>query len=608
MTLYDEPTEALSAPTIQPAQTLNTPNKIPATLPLLNTPQEQPRKVRRLILVGSILLIAILIVSIGSALFIWANAPKPLNSGLGQGPWHTNGAQILDANNQPVRIAGVNWFGFETNTYVVHGLQDRGYKSMLDQMKSLGYNTIRLPYSNQLFDSSSKPTGIDYSKNPDLQGLQGLQLMDKIVDYATSIGLRIILDRHRPDASGQSSLWYTPAYPESRWISDWQMLASHYKNNPLVIGADLDNEPRTPACWGCGQQSIDWQAAAERAGNAILAVNPNWLIFVEGIQCSMQSGSSDCYWAGGNLEGVEAHPVVLNVAHRLVYSVHDYPASVFNQPWFSAPDYPNNLPAVWNKYWGYIQQQGIAPVWVGEFGTRLATEQDREWFNSLINYLGRGASGINWTYWSWNPDSSDTGGILMDDWLTVNNNKQDALKPILFPLNGKSAGRPVAPGTTVTAAPTTATGQAGLTLDYQNDDQNTSTNQIQFALKLTNTGSSPTDLTKVTIRYWYTADSLQEQEIACDYVTIGCTAVQYRLVKMSPPLPNADTYLEISFPGGRLSSGSYIEIKLRVHRIDWSNYNQGNDYSFMAGANSYIPAQHIGLYYQGALIDGSEPV
>ena len=57
----------------------------------------------------------------------------------GSGYWHTSGRQILDSGNQPVRIAGVNWFGFETSNHVAHGLRARDYKSMIDQMKSLGF-------------------------------------------------------------------------------------------------------------------------------------------------------------------------------------------------------------------------------------------------------------------------------------------------------------------------------------------------------------------------------------------------------------------------------------------------------------------------------------
>lgn len=387
--------------------------------------------------------------------------PTPVMNAAGVGYWHTSGNRILDQNNQPVRIAGVNWFGFETATYAPHGLWARGYKEMLDQIKSLGYNTIRLPYSNQLFDSGSTPNGIDFAKNPDLQGLNGLQIMDKIVAYAGQKGLRIILDRHRPDSAGQSELWYTAAYPESRWISDWQMLAGRYNGNSTVIGADLHNEPHGRACWGCGDTSVDWRLAAERAGNAILSVNPNWLIFVEGVE----SYNGVYYWWGGNLMGAGAHPVRLSLSDRLVYSAHDYPASVYPQSWFNHPNYPTNLPALWDERWGYLHKNNIAPVLLGEFGTKLQTTSDQQWLDTLVSYLGTGVAGINWTFWSWNPNSGDTGGILLDDWITVNQQKHNKLVPIQFPLDGTiptptPTPTPI-PTPTPTPLPGTGTGLRG---------------------------------------------------------------------------------------------------------------------------------------------------
>ena len=347
---------------------------------------------------------------------------------------HTSGNQILDEANQPFRIAGVNWFGLETSNYAPHGLWTRGYKSMLDQIKGLGYNTIRLPYSNQLFDSGSTPNGIEFSQNPDLSGLTGLQIMDKVIAYSGQVGLRVILDRHRPDSSAQSELWYTSAYPESRWISDWQMLAQRYANDATVLGADLHNEPHGSACWGCGNTATDWRLAAQRAGNAILSVNPNWLIFVEGIE----NYQGDYYWWGGNLKGAGTYPVVLTVANRVVYSAHDYPASVYGQSWFSASNYPANLPGVWDAHWGYLQKNNIAPVWLGEFGTKLQTTSDAQWFDSIISYLS--STSMSWTFWSWNPNSGDTGGILQDDWKTVNQNKQTKLNTILAPTGSGSTG------------------------------------------------------------------------------------------------------------------------------------------------------------------------
>ncbi len=363
------------------------------------------------------------------------------------GYFHTSGNQLLDANNQPVRIAGVNWFGFETPNYVAHGLWARGYKDMLDQIKQLGFNTIRLPFSNQLFDAGSTPNGIDYAKNPDLVGLNGLQILDKLVAYSGQVGLRLILDHHRSEAGAGAEgngLWYTSAYSESRWISDWTMLAARYANNPTVIGADLHNEPHGPADWGNGDAN-DWRLAAQRAGNAILAVNSNWLIFVEGVE----STSAGSYWWGGNLSNAGAFPVQLNQPGHLVYSPHDYPASVYQQPYFSDANYPNNLPAVWDKFWGYLYRQNTAPVWIGEFGSKLQTTSDQQWSSSIVSYIDGGVTGgtlpagkqgVSWTWWSWNPDSGDTGGILQDDWTTVNQNKVDLLKPAQFAITSSGSG------------------------------------------------------------------------------------------------------------------------------------------------------------------------
>src|ERR1700730_16439220 len=87
----------------------------------------------------------------------------------GIGPLHTAGAKLVDAQGNEVRITGVNWFGLETDTFSPHGLWTRNYGEMLDQMVAAGFNTVRLPYSNQLFAAGSAPKSIDMQKTPDLQ-------------------------------------------------------------------------------------------------------------------------------------------------------------------------------------------------------------------------------------------------------------------------------------------------------------------------------------------------------------------------------------------------------------------------------------------------------
>jgi endoglucanase len=359
-------------------------------------------------------------------------------TGTGTGYWHAVGAQLVDATGTPVRMTGINWFGSETANFTFHGLWSRNYRDMVDQMAGLGYNTIRVPYSSQMLDPGSAPTSVDYTKNADLQGLSGLQIMDKVIGYAGEKGMRVILDRHRPDAGAQSPLWYTGAYPESRWISDWQMLAQHYRGDTTVIGADLHNEPHavqggSGACWGCGDTTKDWRLAAERAGNAVLAANPDLLIIVEGLDCVSGTGAPECGWWGGNLSGAAQYPVRLSQVDKLVYSAHEYATSVFHQSWFDDPSYPANMPALWDHFFGFLEKQNIAPVLLGEFGTTLQSPLDQTWLRELLKYAGNGPTGMDFTYWSWNPNSGDTGGILNDDWTTVNTAKQAYLSPYLIP-------------------------------------------------------------------------------------------------------------------------------------------------------------------------------
>lgn len=400
----------------------------------------------------------------------------------GAGYWHTSGNQILDSNGNRVRIAGINWYGFETTDEVVHGLWAQDYHTILEAIKSNGYNVVRLPYSNQMVESPIIPSNISYENgtgpiNSDLQGLNSLQIMDKVISAAGSIGLRVILDNHRSEAGNSaeaSGLWYTSTYPESAWIQDWKTLTTRYaaytdaNGNPIVIGMDLRNEPHlsiygalTGSCWtgdtsvsGCPASNTtqNWPAAAARAGDAILSINASLLIFVEGIDCY----SGDCDWWGGNLEGVAGHPVTLSTSDRLVYSAHDYGPSLYQQSWFSSATSFSSLSAVWNKFWGYINASDIAPVWVGEFGTDNNSSDiesstpgsQGQWFESLISYLQDNPT-LNWTYWALNGE--DTYALLdsLYNPTSASSLKQSELASIQFPLSGGGGGH----CTVVPAAP-----------------------------------------------------------------------------------------------------------------------------------------------------------
>ncbi|MGO9062767.1 MAG: cellulase family glycosylhydrolase [Candidatus Binataceae bacterium] len=387
----------------------------------------------------------------------------------GAGYWHTSANKILDSNGQTVRIAGINWYGFETTDEVAHGLWARDYKSILNAIKSNGYDVVRMPLSNQMVESPIIPSNISYYNsgpiNTDLSNLNSLQILDRIVAYAGQIGLRIILDNHRSEAGNSAEgngLWYTSAYPESAWIADWKTLAQRYIGNPTVIGFDLRNEPHNASgagsCWDCGTVANDWHLAAARAGNAVLALNPKLLIFVEGTDCY----NGDCDWWGGNLEGVSNSPVVLSTANQLVYSAHDYGPNLYVQNWFNGGTTDASLISVWTRFWAYISLNGIAPVWLGEFGTTnnagdiesSAAGSQGQWFQDLVGFLKSNPQ-IDWTYWAVNGE--DTYALLDSNYdpTPVSALKQQLLAGIQFPLGVGPTPTPTTASTrTATPKPT----------------------------------------------------------------------------------------------------------------------------------------------------------
>jgi endoglucanase len=361
------------------------------------------------------------------------------------GYWHTSGNLILDRQGNAVRIQGINWYGFETVRKAPGGLTVQDYRTILETIHSEGFNTVRIPFSNDMIEDPIVPEAISFLNdrgqaiNQPLRGLNSLQILDRIVEHAGKIGLKVILDNHRSEAGDSaqgSGLWYTADYPETSWVADWQMLTRRYAGNSTVIGMDLRNEPHNAttggSCWsGCGA-AHDWHLAAQRAGNAVLALNPRLIVFVEGTDAV----NGDFYWWGGNLQGVRSAPVSLNVPGQLVYSAHEYGPKEYAQKWFNGAS-ASSLMVVFDRHWGFISRQEIAPVWIGEFGTSNRSQDitdnasgtEGQWFQALTSYFGMNRD-INWTSWALNGEDSD--GLLNSDYAApANSLKMAALNRIM---------------------------------------------------------------------------------------------------------------------------------------------------------------------------------
>ncbi len=330
-------------------------------------------------------------------------------------PLHTSGYQIFDVGGHPVRLTSVNWYGFDQKEFVAGGLDHAPMQVIIDQIKAIGVNSVRLPWANETVEHN--PIVADYAvkANPRFRGKHALEIMDAVIGALARAHIMVILDNHMSRAdwccseSDDNGLWYNAEYPESKWLADWETIVRRYKNQPWAIGADLRNELRSGAQWGGSDPKLDWHAAAERGGNAVLGANSKLLVMVESPQYST------------DFNGFDKLPVVLKVAHRLVYSPHAYaPADHVFQSY-------DEMRQVYDQRAGYLlHAEPAVPLWVGEFGScqTLDCGQNSQWFLGFVQYLKE--KDLSWCYWPLNGTQSsgdsrrydmvETYGLLTTDY------------------------------------------------------------------------------------------------------------------------------------------------------------------------------------------------
>ncbi len=376
---------------------------------------------------------------------VWLISPTIKTHAQQQNFLSASGNKLFDSTGKEVRLTGVNWFGFETSQYSPHGIWTRDTKSVLMQIKDLGFNTIRLPWCNDMLKPGASININSYGSDP-YSGIspmneeesklnKPIELLDVIVKWCQENNMKIVLDNHSRAADGflNEKYWYTDTFSEQQWIDDWIYLANRYKDFSAVVAMDLNNEPHG-STWGDSNPDTDWNKAAERCGNAILNVHPDVLIIVEGVG----QFEGDSYWWGGQLKGVTKYPVQLSNPNKLFYSAHEYGPEVSQQDWFESPDFPNNMPAIWEEHFHYLYENNTSPIFIGEFGIK---DQDNDiaftWYKEWMGFMG---DIYSWTFWTMNPNSGDTGGILKDDWISVNQWKMDVLNPHFAPLIANVVG------------------------------------------------------------------------------------------------------------------------------------------------------------------------
>lgn len=390
---------------------------------------------------------------------------------------HTDGSRIYDMEGNEVWLTGANWFGLNCIEYSPHYLYAGDIDDMLSEVADRGINVIRFPISTELILSWMNGTpyqisagGMQASYNPpvdtddgngnivkagtyghinkDFVESDGKTLItsdrgfDIILDKCKKYGIKAFIDIHSPhaDNSGHNyNLWYGKETADGTmittdiWIETLTWLADKYSNNDTLIGYDLKNEPHgkgpegdKAAKWDGSTDENNWAYAATKCAESILDVNPNALIFVEGVEQSLSGAMPGDYWGiadrrdnspyigawwGGNFRGAREYPIVPKQGtSQIVYSPHDYGPSVYAQTWFNK-DFTTQtlLDDYWYDTWAYINEEDIAPLLIGEWGGHMDGAENQKWMELLRDYMID--NHINHTFWCLNTNSGDTGGL-----------------------------------------------------------------------------------------------------------------------------------------------------------------------------------------------------
>ncbi|MCD8095487.1 MAG: cellulase family glycosylhydrolase [Ruminococcus sp.] len=374
---------------------------------------------------------------------------------------YADGNKLYDKDGKEVWLTGVNWFGYNTGTNTFDGLWTSVLTTSVKSIADHGFNLIRVPFSaelvNQWADGEYPQANYNNAYNPELNSMNSLEIFDYFLKLAEENGLKVMIDIHsaETDASGHNvNLWYTDSVSVEDYYSALEWMAQRYSDNDTIIAYDLKNEPHgkpaegdAAAKWDDSTDDNNWKYVAETAAKKVLAKNPNVLIMVEGIEATPKvngnytTDSDDYYfnWWGGNLRAVEDYPIDLgDYQDKLVYSPHDYGPTVYEQSWFEGDyDYDSLMEDCWYDNWFYIYEEETALLLIGEWGGFM-TEPNITWMTYLRQLIK--TYHINHTFWCFNSNSGDTGGLVLDDFTTWDEEKYEFVKEVLWQEDGKFVG------------------------------------------------------------------------------------------------------------------------------------------------------------------------
>jgi len=242
-------------------------------------------------------------------------------------------------------------------------------------LKQSGMNSIRIPFNYRLFTTENYCG----QNNPN----RGFELLDRVIGWCKKEGLYVILDMHCApggqtgdnidDGSGYPFLFKSPAMQQLT-AGIWKRIANHYKNETIILGYDLLNEP-IATYFNAEEFNPSLEPVYKLITKAVRSVDKNHIIILGAAQWD---GNFKCFGAPFD--------------KKLVYQFHKY--------------WTDPTQKVIQDYIDFRDKYNV-PIYCGETG-----ENKDLWIKDFRIVLEQ--NNIGWHYWPYKKMDNTSGIITFD--------------------------------------------------------------------------------------------------------------------------------------------------------------------------------------------------
>lgn len=356
-------------------------------------------------------------------------------------PFSTSGRNIVNARNDVLHWAGVNWPLNEVSM-LPEGIEWQSADTILDFIEDAGFNFIRMGYATEmiddLYDRGGKDVPICESLTSSLGNDNGtsichrisenngewnenttrFEVWDDIIEKANSRQIYVHPDLHIDKAGwccseDDGDAWFDDTnFSVHNWTRALQYIANYTKQHDNMVSISLHNEPRKSSSHYLG---YNWETLVgnfTHGADLIHEANPDLLITWAGKDFDVELSAltagtpynqARCHNCDPTDSGDHFNITEHDWGNKLVFELHHYNygsdcdslALELYKDGFNALGM--SKPSGCNDTTNCTEAANIAPVLLTEFGT-TQNEHLSDQLKCLRNFITD--NGISWAMWT----------------------------------------------------------------------------------------------------------------------------------------------------------------------------------------------------------------